>query len=57
MNPAMPVAGLREGSLLHIQDGTVTLKGRDMKLFRHGQATLTVLDGTSFRKDLTDLRP
>jgi dipeptidase E len=57
MNPAMPVAGLREGSLLHIQDGTVTLKGQDMKLFRHGQATLTVLDGTSFRKDLTDLRP
>jgi len=56
MNPTMPVVGLREGSLLHVKDGTMTLKGRDMMLFRHGQAPLTVADGTSFRKDLTDLR-
>jgi dipeptidase E len=55
MNPSMPVIGLREGSMLHITGGKVTLQGRDMKLFRAGHQAVTIPDGHVFRKDLGDL--
>ncbi len=53
--PRMPVVGLREGSLLHLSGQRITLKGRDMKLFRHGRPVLVVPEGTTFRSDLGDL--
>jgi dipeptidase E len=56
MNPAMTVAGLREGSLLHISGIQATLHGRDMKIFRHQQEPFVIEAGTAFRKDLGDLR-
>ncbi|MCU0318470.1 MAG: dipeptidase PepE [Flavobacteriales bacterium] len=54
-NQQIPVVGLREGSLLQVSGQRITLKGRDMKLFRHGQEALVVPDGSSFRSDLSDL--
>ncbi|HOZ41626.1 MAG TPA: dipeptidase PepE [Flavobacteriales bacterium] len=56
VNPAMPVVGLREGSLLHVVDQRTSLIGRDMKLFRHGRPPLIVENGSTFRTDLTDLK-
>ena len=55
MNPRMPVVGLREGSLLHVRDEEMTLKGRDMKLFRAGREAAVVADGTLLRRDLKGL--
>ncbi len=52
LNPHITVAGLREGSLLHIQDGTLTLHGKDMTLFRSGQDPTVIADGTRLRTDL-----
>ncbi|MEZ4756765.1 MAG: dipeptidase PepE [Flavobacteriales bacterium] len=56
VNPQMPVAGLREGSLLHVSGHMITLKGADMKLFRQGHPALVVPDGSTFRSDLSDLK-
>jgi dipeptidase E len=56
-NPGMPVIGLREGSLLHLSGSHVTLKGREMKVFRHGRQARSIMDGTTFRSDLSDLDP
>ena len=55
LNPGMPVMGLREGSLLRVSGTEVTLEGRDMKLFRHGQEARSVVAGSSFRSDLRGL--
>ena len=55
LNPTMPVVGLREGSLLHVKGGSVELRGREMKVFRHGAEPRIVEDGARFRKDLSDL--
>jgi dipeptidase E len=55
LNPDMSVAGLREGSLLHVRNGRITLAGKDMKLFRKGRGSLVVKAGREFRKDLSDL--
>jgi len=55
LNPSMQVAGLREGSLLHVKNGRVELRGRDMVLFRPGRDPLIVPDGSTFQKDLNDL--
>lgn len=52
VNPDVPVVGLREGSLLHVQEDAMTLKGRDMKLFRAGQEATVVADGSVMRTDL-----
>lgn len=54
-NPNMPVVGLREGSLLHVKGGQVTLHGSDMRLFRHGRAAMDVPNGSTFRMDLVGL--
>lgn len=55
LNPNMTVAGLREGSLLHVQGSAIMLKGRDMQVFRAGKEPEMVLDGTEFRSDLRTL--
>ena len=54
-NPKMPVVGLREGSLLHVKGGQVTLHGSDMRLFRHGRPVIDVPNGSTFRMDLAGL--
>ena len=53
LNPGMNVAGLREGSLLHVKGQRVELVGRSMKVFRAGAAAEEAQPGL-FR---TDLRP
>lgn len=52
LNPAMPVVGLREGSLLKVEGHAMTLAGRDMKIFRAGQDAQVVADGSVLRCDL-----
>ena len=52
LNPQMKVVGLREGSLLHVRDGQVTLRGKEMKLFRSGADFEVIADGSVLRSDL-----
>ncbi|MDX9751622.1 MAG: dipeptidase PepE [Flavobacteriales bacterium] len=52
LNPAMAVAGLREGSLLHVHDGQVQLHGGDMKVFRAAGQPVDVPAGSLLRGDL-----
>ncbi len=54
-NPAMPVVGLREGTLLHFTSDKAMLMGGTMKLFRHGREPREVAPGKEFRKDLAGL--
>lgn len=55
LNPTIPVVGLREGSLLHVQEDRISLHGRDLKLFRHGKDPLVVQKDQEFRRVLSDL--
>lgn len=52
LNPSVTVAGLREGSLLHVRDTRVELHGRDMKVFRAGSEAAKVAAGSVVRTDL-----
>lgn len=52
LNPQMKVVGLREGSLLHVRDGQMTLHGKDMKLFQAGAEAAVIVEGTVLRSDL-----
>lgn len=52
MNPAMPVVGLREGSLLHVKGDRVELAGKGMKLFRSGAAPKEFTGGTQMSTSL-----
>ena len=54
LNRDMPVAGLREGSLLRVEGPQVTLAGRPMKVFRHGREPVEVRPGTGLGMDLTE---
>lgn len=54
MNPKVKVAGLREGSLLHVVDRALQLSGRDMRVFEHGRPPKEVAEGTTLRSDLAD---
>ena len=54
MNPKVVVAGLREGSLLRVEDRSMTLVGADMRVFRHGREPKDVPAGTTLRSDLGD---
>lgn len=49
LNPKVAVVGLREGSLLHVKDGGMTLMGRDMKLFRAGKEVAELANGSVLR--------
>lgn len=52
LNPHMTVAGLREGSLLHVDHAGIKLHGRDMQVFRAGADVATVTAGSVLRSDL-----
>ncbi len=52
LNPHMIVAGLREGSLLHVCGARVELMGRDMKVFHAGVEAVEVAAGSVLRTDL-----
>lgn len=52
VNPHMKVVGLREGSLLHVSAGRLTLHGRDMQVFQAGAPVTTVPQGTVMHPDL-----
>jgi dipeptidase E len=52
VHPNMPVAGLREGALLHVNGGSMRLEGQGMKLFRHGQEPKEIATGTEMRVSL-----
>lgn len=54
LNPTVTVAGLREGSLLHVRNGQVEIKGKDLHVFRAGSEPVVLADGSILR---TDLRP
>lgn len=53
VHPNMPVAGLREGSLLHVNGGSMRLEGNGMKLFRHGRDAKEIAGGTDMPVSLT----
>lgn len=55
VNQQMPVAGLREGALLHVTGGTMRLEGRGMRVFRHGEEPKEVPGGTDLRASLHGL--
>jgi len=52
VHPNMPVVGLREGSLLHVNGSSMRLEGKGMKLFRHGQEAKEIEGGTELRTSL-----
>lgn len=52
LNKQLQVVGLREGSLLHVHEGLITLRGKDMKLFRSGAESQVIPDGAVLRSDL-----
>lgn len=54
VHPNMPVVGLREGSLLHLNGSSMRLEGKGMKLFRHGQEAKEITGGTEMRVTLAD---
>ena len=51
-NPKITVAGLREGSLLHVKNGQCTLVGKDMKVFNAGKDPEIIAAGSVLRMDL-----
>lgn len=57
LNPRMTVAGLPEGSLLHLTNGSMTLYGRDMSLFRAGRPVTVVPAGSVLHPDLRPMSP
>lgn len=55
LHPDMPVVGLREGSLLHVNGGNMRLEGKGMKLFRKGQEPKEIAGGADLRVSLAGL--
>ncbi len=55
LNPEMPVAGLYEGSLLHLDGSKMSVHGNGMKVFRKGKEAKQIAGGTTFRRGLSDL--
>ncbi len=51
-NPKSTVAGLREGSLLHVKNGQCTLVGKDMKVFNAGKDPEIIAAGSVTHMDL-----
>lgn len=54
-NPTSTVAGLREGSLLHVHHGRITLHGKDMKVFRAGNEPMDLPSGATLDLQLRGL--
>lgn len=53
LNQRATVLGLREGSLLNVQDDLMTLEGRGMRLFRSGTEPKDIAGGVALRTALT----
>jgi dipeptidase E len=53
LNPGSTVAGLREGSLLHLKDSDLELHGSDMTIFRQGREPRIIAAGSRLRRDLS----
>lgn len=56
LNQRSTIIGLREGTGLRVHNESTQLFGGPMRVFRHGNTAIDVLEGTSFRTDLSDLR-
>lgn len=56
LNPRVPVVGLTEGSLLHVDGDLMTVEGRGMRLFRHGRPALDIAGGTALRTGLQGIQ-
>lgn len=53
LNQRSTVIGLREGSLLNVQDDLMSIEGVGMRLFRNGQEPKDIPGGTALRTALT----
>lgn len=54
VNRKAVVAGLREGTLLHVEGDRLTVEGAGMRVFRHGQEPKDVAGGVELRTSLAD---
>jgi dipeptidase E len=52
LNPQTTVAGLYEGSLLHVDGGKMNVEGKGMKVFRKGKDPVTIEGGRELRSSL-----
>ena len=52
VHPEMPVVGLREGSLLHVNGSAMKLQGIGLKIFRQGQEAKEIAGGTELQVSL-----
>ncbi|MCO5273566.1 MAG: dipeptidase PepE [Flavobacteriales bacterium] len=55
VNRKAVVAGLREGTLLHVQGDRLLVEGRGMRVFRHGKAPNDIAGGVELRTSLADV--
>lgn len=54
VNRKTVVAGLREGTLLHVQGDKLTVEGQGMRVFRHGKESKDIAGGVELRTSLVD---
>lgn len=54
LNPKSVVAGLREGTLLRVEGDHLSVEGRGLRVFRHGQEPKDVAGGVALRTSLAD---
>lgn len=54
VNRKAVVAGLREGTLLHVEGEKLTVEGRGMRVFRHGREAKDIAGGVELRTSLMD---
>jgi dipeptidase E len=54
LNRRSVVAGLREGTLLHVDGDRLTVEGRGMRVFRHGKEPKDIAGGVELRTSLAD---
>ena len=53
LNPRAVVVGLREGTLLNVNDDLMSVEGTGLRLFRHGAEPKDIPGGTALRTALT----
>lgn len=54
LNQRSVVAGLREGTLLHVTGDRLLVEGRGMRVFRHGKEPKDIAGGVALRTSLAD---
>jgi dipeptidase E len=55
LHPDVAVAGLREGSLLRVENTSIALEGRDMRVFRQDAPPQEIVAGTPLSVHLKPL--